>query len=197
MPFHQRATLASYSQSTKNIKNNKAYFVSQLLERVNQLMKLVNLRTKIVAQLVLLDAQLVPATWLLYTIKLPKLAVSSATVHRQYLATAPGDKKVILQCLVIKIEAASYSQVARYNLMIQKLPAKIPLVSSFQGYKFKYQQVQVSCTQVKKFHAFRFFSQPTQLLAKPWLASQIFYLSRIHFVSRIVSCFDCFLKLLR
>ena len=33
------------------------------------------------------------ATWLLYTITLPKQEVPSAVVDRQYLATAPGDTK--------------------------------------------------------------------------------------------------------
>ena len=34
----------------------------------------------------------------------------STQTDRQYLATAPGDKKMILQCLVIKVAAASYNK---------------------------------------------------------------------------------------
>ena len=34
----------------------------------------------------------------------------SAQTDRQYLAIAPGDKKMILQSLVIKIVAASYNK---------------------------------------------------------------------------------------
>ena len=53
----------------------------------------------------------------------------SGQTDGQYLATAPGNKIVILQCLVTKIVAASYNKLARYNLMIQTLPAKIHFVS--------------------------------------------------------------------
>ena len=54
----------------------------------------------------------------------------SAQTYWPYLATAPDDKKVILQWLVIKIVVASYNKVARYNLIIQKVPTKI-LFASF------------------------------------------------------------------
>ena len=60
-----------------------------LLARKN--VRFVNLRAKFLYSWCLLKL----ATWLLYTIKLPTQAVSSAAVHRQYLATAPSDKKMI------------------------------------------------------------------------------------------------------
>ena len=91
-------------------------------ESIRQLMlrRFVSLRAKIVVQLVLAKVSYL-GSYLLCNIKLPKQA---------------GPSTARAWSLVIKIVTASYSQIVRCILMIQKIPAKLPSLTSFQGYKF-------------------------------------------------------------
>ena len=75
-----------------------------LLARKNQLMRFVNLRKKIIVLLVTAEVNYL-ATLYYQATKASSVEFCSA----QTVPTSPGDKKVILQCLEIKIVATSYS----------------------------------------------------------------------------------------
>ena len=141
-----------------------------LLARKNQLMRFVNLRKKIIVQLVTAEVNYL-ATLYYQATKASSVEFCSA----QTVPTSPGDKKS--DTAVPGDKNCSYQ--LQLGRMIQKVPAKVLLFASFQGYDFNHQQVEVSYTQIKRFHAFNFFSWPALLLAQLQLVGQRFYLSFI------------------
>ena len=72
-------------------------------------MRFVNLCAKIVVSLVPAKVSYL-ATLYYQATSASSVQCCSAQTDRQYLATAPGDEKMILQCLEIKIVAASYNK---------------------------------------------------------------------------------------